>query len=142
MRVDDETARLPFFEPRHVALAERIGAWCEANGALWAPPRDEDPEGIGAAILRALAKDGWLGFLDPDADEPARAGGDLRSLCLVREALAYADDLADYAFSIQALAATPVLRFGTAGPAAALPSGPGRRQPRRRLRHLGAQRRI
>lgn len=38
---------------------------------------------------------------------------DFRAVCLRREALAYAEDLADFAFSIQALAATPLLRFGS-----------------------------
>jgi acyl-CoA dehydrogenase len=111
--VDDGIARLPFFEPRHAALAERIGEWCRANEGLWAQPHEQDPEGMGQSILRALAKDGWLGFLDPDADPEVGACGDLRSLCLTREALAYADDLADYAFSIQALSATPIQRHGS-----------------------------
>jgi acyl-CoA dehydrogenase len=109
----DEVARLPFFDPRHVALAGRIDEWCRAHRALWEEPHDQDPESMGLAILRALAKDGWLDFLDPDADHEAQACGDLRSLCLMREVLAYADDLADYAFSIQALSATPIVRFGT-----------------------------
>src|SRR6266542_2922245 len=52
----------------------------------------------GAAILKS-----------PEA-EPA---GDFRSICLMRESLAYADDLADYAFSIQALSATPLVRYGS-----------------------------
>jgi len=110
---DDRVAGLPFFEPRHADLAERIDAWCRAAGAGWAQPHEQDPDGIGVGILQALAKDGWLGFLDPDADRETQLGGDLRSVCLMREALAYADDLADFAFSIQALSATPIRRFGT-----------------------------
>jgi acyl-CoA dehydrogenase len=102
---------LPFFEPRHVALAERIEDWCARNTALWEKP-DRGPERTGRRILSALAADGWLAFLRPDAGTDATAGGDLRSLCLIRQALAYADDLADYAFSIQALSATPLLRHG------------------------------
>jgi acyl-CoA dehydrogenase len=110
---DDRLAGLPFFEPRHTDLAERIEAWCRASGELWAKPHEQDPEDSGVGVLRALAKDGWLGFLDPDADPQTRSGGDHRCLCLLREALAYADDLADFAFSIQALSATPIRRFGT-----------------------------
>lgn len=105
--------QLPFFEPRHAALAKEIAQWCRANDALWTESRERDPEDVGLSILRALGKDGWLSFLDPDASEEVRSRGDLRSLCLVREVLAHADDLADYAFSIQALSATPILRFGT-----------------------------
>jgi acyl-CoA dehydrogenase len=110
---DEGILGLPFFERRHRALAQRIGEWCQANAALCEEPHQDGPEGKGLAILRALAEAGWLAFLAPDADQEAAAYGDLRSLCLMREALAYADDLADYAFSIQALSATPILRFGT-----------------------------
>jgi len=112
-RVDEGILGLPLFEHRHRALAQRIGAWCQANAALCEQPHPDGAEGKGLAILRALAADGFLAFLAPGADRQAAADGDLRSLCLLRQALAYADDLADYAFSIQALSATPIRRFGT-----------------------------
>jgi acyl-CoA dehydrogenase len=38
---------------------------------------------------------------------------EFRSICLAREILAHADDLADFAFSIQALAAMPLWRHGS-----------------------------
>lgn len=116
---DNDVLALPFFEARHVEFAHRIGAWCERSGALWA--RADDPHGsaveeIGRRILRALGDDGWLAHLDPgspEADQSSVSGGDFRSLCLAREALAYTDDLADFSFSIQALAATPIQRYGS-----------------------------
>jgi acyl-CoA dehydrogenase len=110
--MDEAFLALPFFEPRHAALAERIDAWCQRNTSLWDRP-DGGPEHTGRRILSALAADGWLAFLRPDAGTGAVADGDLRSLCLIRQALAYTDDLADYAFSIQALSATPLLRHGS-----------------------------
>ena len=109
--MDPDLLALPFYEPHHVALTQRIDAWCQAHAALWQAP--DDPERTGRDILRALADDGWLAFLDPDAGPAAVADGDFRSVCLLREALAYADDLADYAFSIQALSARPLLRYGS-----------------------------
>jgi acyl-CoA dehydrogenase len=110
--LDDAILALPFFEPRHVALAARVDAWCEQHTALWESTVD-GPEPTGRRILTALADGGWFAFLRPDAAPEAVADGDFRSLCLVRQALAYAGDLADYAFSIQALSATPLLRHGS-----------------------------
>jgi acyl-CoA dehydrogenase len=110
---DDEILALPFYQPRHVELAGRIAAWSDAHAELWRPDRGEDPERTGLRILRALGDDDWFAFLDPDNRPDAIADGDFRSLCLTREALAYADDLADFAFSIQALSATPILRHGS-----------------------------
>lgn len=110
--LDPALLRLPFYQPRHAALADRVTAWTAANTGLWRRPAPRPPAATGRAVLRALGAAGLLSFLDPargpDGD------GDLRSLCLAREALAYADDLADYAFSIQALAATAIARHGSA----------------------------
>ncbi|HET9140295.1 acyl-CoA dehydrogenase family protein [Actinophytocola sp.] len=107
MALDEEILALPFYDPAHLDLAKRIEDWCASNTALW--NANGDPEHTGRAIQRALGADGWFAFLDP-AEESTM---DLRSLCLAREALAYADDLADHAFAIQALAAHPIARFGT-----------------------------
>lgn len=113
-RHDEALLALPFFEPHHVDLAHTVDRWCDAHIDLWSDCRaDTDPDKIGRRVLKALGSDGRLEFLRPDASDGIAADGDLRSLCLAREALAYADDLADFTFSIQALAATPVLRHGT-----------------------------
>lgn len=102
--LDPAILALPFFEPRHADLAARVAAFTIENRDLWGHA-DDDPGARTREILRRLGDAGLLTFADPD--------GDLRSLCLAREALAYADDLADFALSIQALAATPILRHGT-----------------------------
>jgi acyl-CoA dehydrogenase len=96
---------LPLYEDHHRDFARRLVAWCDGNRELLAGAGE--PEAAGRRILRALGDAGWLAFLDGGPD-------DHRALCLAREALAYFGDLADYAFSIQALAATPICRFGTA----------------------------
>jgi acyl-CoA dehydrogenase len=108
---DESTLALPFYEPRHVTFAGRLDEWCGQHGDLWKDAA-VDPEQTGYRIRQALGRDGWLAFLDPDAGADPDAG-DLRSLCLAREALAYCDDLADFAFSIQALSATPLLKHGS-----------------------------
>jgi acyl-CoA dehydrogenase len=110
---DQDILRLPLYEPRHLAVAGRIGAWRQANAGLWETGLDAGPEDVGRRLVRALGADGWFAHLDPGgAAEPVH-DGDCRSVCLIREALAYADDLADFAFSVQVLAAMPVLRFGS-----------------------------
>ncbi|MFK0289905.1 acyl-CoA dehydrogenase family protein [Streptomyces sp. NPDC090442] len=101
---DPHLLALPLYEDHHRELAGRLVAWCDEHREVLAGAGR--PEAVGPRILRALGDAGWLAFLDGGPD-------DYRALCLAREALAYADDLADYAFSIQALAATPLRRFGS-----------------------------
>lgn len=111
MSFDAGILALPFYEPRHVQRAQQIESWCAEYTELW-DDSDTDPDATGLRILRALGEHGWLAALDPAAGPEGLAAGDCRSLCLLREGLAYADDLADFAFSIQALAATPIVRHG------------------------------
>jgi len=109
MALDEAILALPFYEPRHAELGRRIEKWCGHRSALW-DETAETAERTGTSIARALGEDGWFAYLDQEGSQD----GDLRSLCVVREALAYAGDLADFAFSIQALSATPILRYGDA----------------------------
>jgi acyl-CoA dehydrogenase len=109
--LDDGILALPFFEPRHAEAARRVAVWADRRVASWRADTRGAPA-LGRRILGELGDAGLLAFLDPAADRADE--GDLRSVCLAREALAYADDLADFAFSIQALSATPLLRHGTA----------------------------
>ncbi|MEV0972311.1 acyl-CoA dehydrogenase family protein [Microtetraspora glauca] len=116
---DPAILALPFFEPRHAEVAARVTGWCLDHGELLRHAEDAPDEG-GRRILRGLGEAGLLAFLDPGSDpgsgsDAGHAGdGDLRSLCVAREVLAYAGDLADFALAIQTLAATPILRYGTA----------------------------
>jgi acyl-CoA dehydrogenase len=96
-------ASLPMFTDHHRALAAELSAWCVGHRDLL--DRVDKPDLTGTGILHALGNGGWLAFLDA-ADE------DYRALCLAREILAYHGDLADFAFSIQALSATAIRRFG------------------------------
>lgn len=111
--LDPTVLALPFFTPRHAEHAARVTAWCADNAELWQRPAPYPPDEHGRVVLRRLGDAGLLAFLDPDARPDLASDGDLRSLCLAREALAYADDMADFAMSIQALSATPLVRHGT-----------------------------
>jgi len=101
---DTRILALPLYEDHHRELAQRLVTWCAEHRDLLAGAGR--PEADGLRILHALGDAGWLAFLDGGPD-------DYRALCLAREALAYRGDLADFAFSVQALAATPIRRFGT-----------------------------
>lgn len=113
---DREILGLPFYEPRHVAYAERMDQWCATHAEVWDVPHEQDEfrEQTVQRTLRALGEGGWFAFLDPDAGPEDTAAGDFRSLCLGREALAYADDTPDNCFAVHTLAARPIFRFGNA----------------------------
>ncbi|WP_405775355.1 acyl-CoA dehydrogenase family protein [Streptomyces sp. NBC_00859] len=108
---DQEILALPFYDDGHRRLADAIGTWCDDRAPQWKDVRKEDPEEAGRRLVRMLGDDGWLAFLDPSAS--GGHPGDFRAIGLMREALAYAEDLADFAFSIQSLAATPIIRYGS-----------------------------
>ena len=99
----------PFLEPRHREHALKLRDWVRAS-APGIPHGDTVAEVDAAcrAWVRALAEGGWLRASAPD-DGPH----DVRTLCLTREALAYQDGLADFAFAMQGLGSGPIALCGT-----------------------------
>lgn len=90
----------PFFEERHREYAEALHTWLASSAE-----RDEASED--AAVrhwVHALAQNGYL---QPCLDL------DVRTLCITREALAYHDALADFAFAMQGLGSAPISLFGS-----------------------------
>lgn len=109
----------PFFDDDHRRLAAAVRA---AAPALAATPRAAGTEaGAGRrvvddesrSLVRALAEGGWLRHVVPAGHGGAREGLDVRSISLVREALAYHSGLADFAFAMQGLGTASVTLFGT-----------------------------
>jgi len=98
----------PFLEARHLDLADKARAFGERR--LRAGADDEsDPSGRTAEIVGLLARHGLLG-----AAVMAPFGTmDLRSLCVVRESLAYFSSLADRAFALQGLGSYAIAMAGT-----------------------------
>jgi acyl-CoA dehydrogenase len=94
----------PLLEDRHRVLAERLLAWD-------IPHVDEEPDDFGPpvrAMLAALAKEGLLDLVIPHSVDGTRRI-DLRSICLVREILAYrSGGLADTAFVMQGIGTAPL----------------------------------
>ncbi|HET9743776.1 MAG TPA: acyl-CoA dehydrogenase family protein [Terriglobales bacterium] len=104
----------PFFDDSHRKLAGDLKAWAEQN-ILETPGSDVDRQC--RSLASALASGGWLRHIVPaeisgkqSACPPAL---DVRSICLIREILAYHSALADFAFAMQGLGATPVGLFGS-----------------------------
>ena len=93
----------PFFEASHRDFKDRLQTWTQRQfGAPHA--HDESREAIDrecVALVKAMGQDGWL--------NPAIAGKlyggtsdviDTRTICLLREELAWHHGLADFAFAI------------------------------------------
>jgi len=104
--LDPALLALPFFEDRHRTLAKKLERWLLLSDAAIEGAVQKPPAEAGRRLVHLLGQEGWLEL--PCEDEP-----DFRALCLVREAFAYRHDLLDFAFSIQALAAAPLVFWGT-----------------------------
>lgn len=94
-----------FLSPGHHEHWTRVTRWSREE--LWPRPEPDSDDAArreAVALLRALGSAGLLELL---------ASQDLRGLCLLREAVAYASPLADEVVAIQALGAVPLVRAGT-----------------------------
>lgn len=101
----------PFFDAHHRSLAERFAAWTSSNAQ--ALEGEQDVEHATRAVARRLGDAGWLRHLIPAALGGTLAAIDVRSVCLIREALAFHSGVADCAFAIQGLGSAPVTLFGS-----------------------------
>lgn len=100
----------PFFADAHLA----VRAEAEAFGKRAAALIDHgDADGSCRRLVRAMGEAGLLrhAVTAPYGGESQTL--DVRTLCLIRETLAYADGLADFAFAMQGLGTGPVTLFGT-----------------------------
>jgi acyl-CoA dehydrogenase len=94
--MDPLVSQLPFFSAEHRNLAQSIAQFVEHE----IEPRassEEDVEGLARHFVSLLAGAGILNHV------VAETKLDIRSLCLIREALAYSSSLADLAFVMQGL---------------------------------------
>ena len=98
----------PFFDPVHRTLAERAVRFdC---GALL---REGDIDRRCRSLVRTLGESGLLRYCVPEAHGGALLALDSRALCVVREALAYRDGLADFAFAMQGLGSGAITLAGS-----------------------------
>jgi acyl-CoA dehydrogenase len=112
MKIFDWTIlSLPLFEERHRALAAQLESWISQQHYLSREFTHLSASERGRQYVHILGQMGWLAHAVGAPDSNARP--DMRSICLIREAFAYADDLLDFAFSIQSLATAPIAWYGS-----------------------------
>lgn len=100
----------PFFTGAHRALQRDLARWRDEHLAA---EDESDPAEACRAYVGQLGSAGWLKYAVPLAHGGALASLDLRSLCLIRETLAYASGLAEFAFAMQGLGSAPISLFGS-----------------------------
>ncbi|MGQ0562768.1 MAG: acyl-CoA dehydrogenase family protein [Gemmatimonadota bacterium] len=92
---------LPFFEAKHRELYGQLAIFARAAlGEVAGDPASETRR-----LVRLFGEAGWL--------QHAVGTLDVRTLCLIRETLAYHHGLADFAFAMQGLGTGPISLFGS-----------------------------
>ena len=99
---------LPFFEPHHGELAQRLADW----SALQRVDESDDRAACRDWVAR-LGEAGWLRYCVPGAHGGALPELDSRSLVILRETLAFHSPLADFAFAMQGLGSGAITLAGT-----------------------------
>jgi acyl-CoA dehydrogenase len=101
----------PFFGPDHRALRQEVERF--GLDVLPGLVDHHDVDGTCRRIVAALGRAGLLRHAVTAPAEGAAARLDVRSLCIIRETLAYHAGLADFAFAMQGLGTGPITLFGT-----------------------------
>jgi acyl-CoA dehydrogenase len=97
----------PFFDESHRELARKL----TRDSKQIAP--DENIDQRCRALLHELAIQGLLKYTVSSQYGGPTPDFDVRSLCLIREALAYDSGLADFVFAMQGLGSAPIALFGS-----------------------------
>ena len=106
---DDSFLKWPFFDETHRHLAPSVRQWSANN------LNSIDHKEVDSTCRLLVAELGNAGWLNHSAIDPSRSDDrlDVRTLCLIRETLAYYDGLADFAFAMQGLGTGAISLFGT-----------------------------
>jgi acyl-CoA dehydrogenase len=104
--------RLPFFEARHDDVNARVASWLEGEPGVEVPMESGDFVAASRRLAHSLGSAGLLRYAIQESvsDRPP----DVRSICLVRDQLAYSSPLADFVFAMQGIGASPIWQFGSA----------------------------
>ncbi len=98
----------PFFEPRHEQLVSQLRAW--SGQYLANLGHDDDVDRQCRQLVAMLGDAGWLQHCVAET----LADFDARSICLMREELAFHHGLADFVLAMQGLGSGALSLFGTA----------------------------
>ncbi|MET3139442.1 acyl-CoA dehydrogenase [Undibacterium sp. GrIS 1.2] len=104
---------LPLWEEHHRTLATRLEEWIRTNGEAVTAAASAPPDEAARRIVALLSAGGWLEIATGFQGD--RYAPDFRAICLCRLAFAHLEDLCDFSFAIQALAAYPLTAASTAG---------------------------
>ena len=112
----------PFLDDRHRELAESVTAWLatvDQESTSGARVTNGDPatmaDGACREWVRRLGEAGYLRYCVPSAWGGSYDTVESRSLCVIREALATHDALADFAFAMQGLGSGAITLGGSDG---------------------------
>lgn len=103
---------LPFFTEKHRELESIVRQFAERDVAPRAV-EDEHEEARARELVRLMASAGLLRYVVPEAYGGLSPRLDVRSLCLIRDGLAYVSGLADTMFAMQGLGSYPITLAGS-----------------------------
>lgn len=113
MSIKNDRMLWPFFDEPHRRLATEAADWGAANLADGAHPSERGAvDARCRELVTRLGKAGLLRHCLRAADGGPSAEFDARSICLLRQSLAYHDGLADFAFAMQGLGSAPLSLAG------------------------------
>ena len=102
----------PFFDDHHRHLKRDVQTWSRSHLASHA--HDEDIDQACRTLVQSLGRGGWLKHaIAGQAHGGHHAVIDTRSICLLREELAWHHGLADFAFAMQGLGSGAISLFGS-----------------------------
>lgn len=102
----------PFLESRHKTLALELDVWARGNIT---PDHSGDVSDYCRSIVGDIGSAGWLKYVIGGTQYGAAFETiDARSLCVIRETLAYHSGLAEFACAMQGLGSGAITLFGTA----------------------------
>ena len=103
----------PFLDDAHRALKHELDTWLDAHAGE-IEGGESDVDGTCRRLVSLFGELGWLRYAVPGEYGSGSERLDVRSLCLLRETLAYHSGLADFAFAMQGLGTGPISLFGDA----------------------------
>ena len=104
----------PFFDDSHRALARGLARDAAREAPAWHHlVAHESLDAACVGLVRRFGEAGWLRHTVPASQGGTSHELDVRTLCLMRETLAYHDGLADFAFAMQGLGSGAISLYGS-----------------------------
>jgi acyl-CoA dehydrogenase len=115
MDLPTEHLAWPFFGSVHQELSDALAAWTLQSLSDHEHPSERQAvDARCRELVQALGAAGFTRYCVRASDGGALPDFDTRAICVVREALAFADGLADFAFAMQGLGSGAISLAGSA----------------------------